>query len=60
VAYVAQDHGAEVTYLETIRTHQGDLDQLIRNMPSKAEHLTFVCEAGPCSYWLYRYPMKEG
>jgi hypothetical protein len=26
VAYVAQDHGAEVTYLDTIRTRQCDLD----------------------------------
>ena len=28
VAYVAQDHGAEVTYLGTIGTRQCDIDQL--------------------------------
>ena len=33
VAYVAQDHGAEVTYLGTIGTRQGDSDQLLRKMP---------------------------
>src|SRR5262245_58849256 len=55
VAYVAQDHGAEVTYLGTIGTRQGDIDQLIRKMQSKAKHLIFVYEAGPCGYWLYRY-----
>src|SRR6266511_3622960 len=60
VAYVAQDHGAEVTYLGTIGTRQGDIDQLIRKMPSKAKHLIFVYEAGPCGYWLYRYFMKKG
>jgi transposase len=24
-------------------------------MQSKAQHLVFVYEAGPCGYWLYRY-----
>ena len=60
VAYVAQDHGAEVTYLGTIGTRHGDIDQLIRKMQSKAKHLIFVYEAGPCGYWLYRYLHKKG
>jgi transposase len=55
VAYVAQDHGAEVTYLGSIGTRQCDIDQLTRKMQSKAKHLIFVYEAGPCGYWLYRY-----
>ena len=38
VAYVAQDHSAEVTYLGTIGTRQCDIDQLVRKMQSK---LTF-------------------
>jgi transposase len=60
VAYVAQDHGAEVTYLGTIGTRQCDLDNLIRKMPSKAKHLFFVYEAGPCGDWLYRYLTRKG
>ena len=60
VAYVAQDHGAEVTFLGTIGTRQCDIDQLIRKMQSKAKHLVFVYEAGPCGYWLYRYLRKKG
>jgi transposase len=60
VAYVAQEHGAEVTYLGPIGTRQGDIDQLIRKMQSKAKHLVFVYEAGPCGYWLYRYLTKKG
>jgi transposase len=60
VAYVAQDHGAEVTFLGTIGTRQCDIDQLIRKMQSKANHLIFVYEAGPCGYWLYRYLSKKG
>ena len=59
VAYVAQDHGAEVTSLGTIGTRQCDLDQLIRKMQSKAKHLIFVDEAGPCGSWLCRYLRKK-
>ena len=54
VAYMAQDHGAEVMYLGGIGTRQCDLDHLIRQMPSQAQHLSFVDEAGPCGAWLYR------
>src|SRR5262245_53928023 len=58
VAYVAQDHSAEVTSLGTIGTRQCDIDHLVRKMPSKAKHRIFVSEAGPCGYWLYRYLTK--
>ena len=59
VAYVAQEHGAEVTALGTMGTRQCDIDHLIRKMQSKATHLIFVYEAGPCGYWLYRYLRKK-
>jgi hypothetical protein len=42
VAYVAQDHGAEVTSLGTIGTRQCAIDQLIRKRHSQATHLVFV------------------
>jgi transposase len=60
VAYIAQEYGAEVSYLGAIGTRQCDIDQLIRKMQSKATHLIFVYEAGPCGYWLYRYLTKKG
>jgi transposase len=60
VAYVTQGQGAEVSYLGTIGTRQCDIDQLIRKLQSKAKHLVFVYEAGPCGYWLYRYLTKKG
>jgi transposase len=60
VAYVAQEHGAEVTSLGTIGTRQCALDHLIRKLPSKAKHLVFVYEAGPCGYWLYRDLTNKG
>ena len=54
VASVAQDHGAAVTDVGTIGTRQCDLDTLIRQLHSKAKHLVFVYEAGPCGYALQR------
>ena len=44
VAYVAQDHGAEVTFLGTIGTRQCDIDQLIRRLHSKSPHLVSSAE----------------
>ena len=60
VAYVAKDHDAEVVSLGAIGTRQCDLDTLIRKLQSKAKHLVFVYEAGPCGYWLYCYLTKKG
>src|SRR5262249_16097508 len=59
VAYVAQDYATEVTYLGTIGIRQCDIDQLVRKMQSKAQHLIFVYEAGPCGSWLYQYLRKK-
>ena len=59
-AYVAHDHGAEVTSLGSPGTRQGAIDHLIRTMPSKATHLIVVSEAGPCGSWLSRSLMKKG
>jgi hypothetical protein len=41
-ASIAQEHGAEVIDRGAIGTRQCDLDQRIRQMPSKATHLIFV------------------
>jgi len=60
VAYIPEEHGAEVTSLGTIGTRPCDMDHLIRKMPSKAQHLVFVYEAGPCGYWRYRYLTQKG
>ena len=59
VAYVAKDHDAEVISLGTFGTRQCDIDTLIRQRQSKAKHLVFVYEAGPCGYWRYRYLTKK-
>jgi hypothetical protein len=48
VAYVAQEHGAEVPYLGTIGTRHAGLDKRIRAMQSKAKQLIFVYQAGSC------------
>jgi transposase len=60
VASVAKAHDAEVVFLGTIGTRHGDSDQRIRTMPSQAQHLICVYEAGPCGSWLYRDLTKTG
>jgi transposase len=60
VASVAQEHHAEGLSLGAIGTRPCEIDQRIRNMPSKSHHLVFVYEAGPCGYWLYRYLTHKG
>jgi hypothetical protein len=60
VASIAQAHGAEVSSLGAIGTRQCAIDQLLRNMPSKAPHLILVDAAGPCGSWRYRYVTQKG
>jgi transposase len=60
VAYVAQDHGAEVISLGTIGTRQCDIDTLLRQLQSKSKQRVFVYEAGPCGSWLYRSLLTKG
>ena len=52
VAYVAEEREAEVLFLGTSGTRQGDIDKLIRKLQAKGKTLHFVYEAGPCGYWL--------
>jgi transposase len=52
VAYVARAHDAEVSELDAIGTRHIDIDHLVRKLQSKAQHLVFVSEAGPCGSWL--------
>jgi transposase len=59
VAYAPEERGAEVVFLGTIGTRQCDIDTLVRKLQSKAQHLLFVYEAGPCGYWLYRDLTKK-
>ena len=60
VAYVAKDPSSEVVFLGAIGSRQCDIEQLIRKLQSKSQHLVFAYEAGPCGYWLYRYLTKKG
>lgn len=60
VAHVSSEPGAETTYVGPIGTRQCDIDKLSRRLQSKAAHLVFVYEAGPCGYHLYRYLTGKG
>ena len=52
VAYVAEEREAEVMFLGTSGTRQGEIDKLIRELQAKGKTLPFVYEAGPWGYWL--------
>src|SRR5215475_7781338 len=59
VAYASEERAADVVFLGTIGTRQGDIDKMIRKLQSKGKTLHLVYEAGPCGYWLYRYLTKK-
>jgi hypothetical protein len=46
-AYVAHEHGAEVTFLGAIGPRPADIAPRVRQLPSKATHLVFVDEEDP-------------
>ena len=54
VAYVAPDHGAEVTDLGTMGTRPGAIDPLVRKRPSKATPRVCIYATGPWGSWLSR------
>jgi transposase len=60
VASVAEDLPQAVVFLRAMGIRQCDIDQLIRTLQSKSQHLVFVYMASPCGYWLYRYLTKKG
>ena len=47
VAYVAQEHGAEVTYLGAIGTRQCDIDQLIARGNPRPRTWSFSMQPAP-------------
>ena len=55
VAY-AWGHDSEPPhFVGKIGPRRANIDKLIRRLRSKASHLVFAYEAGPCGYVLYRY-----
>ena len=48
VAYGSEERAAEVVFLGTSGTRQGDIDKLIRKLQAKGKQLHFVYAAGPC------------
>jgi transposase len=59
-ADVAAARAAEVVFLGTVGTRQGDLDKLRRKRQAKSKKLPLGYEAGPCGDWLYRFLTKKG
>ncbi len=47
-------------FVGPIGTRKRDIDKMVRRMQSKAAHLVFAYEAGPCGYGLYRHLTSNG
>ena len=60
VADIATDHDAEVVSLGPLGTRHSDLDQRLRTMPSTANQLLGVDEAGPWGAWRARDLRTQG
>jgi transposase len=51
---------AEVELFGKVGTMHIDVDRLCKRLQSKARHICFVYEAGPCGYGLYRRLLDKG
>ena len=60
VSYAAADRREAPQFVGPIGTRRCDIDKMIRRLQSKASHLMFAYEAGPCGYVLYRYLTSKG
>ena len=60
VAYCLAHASEPPHFVGKIGTRKADIDKLIRRLHSKASHLVFAYEAGPCGYVLYRYLTSKG
>jgi transposase len=60
VAYAVGDTTDPPVFLGPIRNRQAEIDALVRRLYSKAPHLVFAYEAGPCGYVLYRALKAKG
>ena len=60
VAHAEASRSEPPVFVGPIGTRQADLDALVRRLHSKASHLVFAYEAGPCGYVLHRYLTAKG
>ena len=60
VAHAEAGRSDPPVFVGPIGTRHADIDKLVRRLHSKAAHLVFAYEAGPCGYGLYRYLVAKG
>lgn len=60
VAHAEAQCTAPPHFVGAIGPRPADLDKLVRRLQSKAAHLVFAYEAGPCGYGLHRYLTSKG
>ena len=60
IAFADSGRNNEVRYYGTIKGDLDSLDKAIRKLVSKGTTLSFVYEAGPCGYEIYRHLNRSG
>ena len=60
VAHAEAEGSEPPHFVGAIGSRHSDIDALIRRLHSKASHLVFAYEAGPCGYTLHRYLTGKG
>jgi len=60
VAYAPEQRGSEIISLGSFGTRHCDVDKFLKKLLHHSSNLSFVYEAGPCGYWLYRLLTSKG
>jgi len=60
VAYAPEQRGSEIISLGSFGTRRCDVDKFLKKLLIHSSNLSFVYEAGPCGYWLYRLLTNKG
>jgi transposase len=60
IALATTGHDNEVRYYGMINSDLASLDKVVRKLVSRGTTLSFVYEAGPCGYKIYRHLTQKG
>ena len=60
IALADTGHNTEVRFYGTINGDLASLDKVVRKLVSRGASLSFVYEAGPCGYEIYRHLTNKG
>ncbi len=60
IAFAGSSRDNAVRYYGSIEGELAPLDKVVRKLVSQGKTLSFVYEAGPCGYEIYRHLRRQG